>query len=324
LFNKIAKDELATAYTWETEMSAVGQESFENAEAKATAKKEKWEELIMSGKMGYMAMLRNLRNIIEAEVSDEALQKVCDYIADEKAVAGAKQLPFRYLAAYRELKVMNSGAVARVLTALEKAVLYTASNIKSFDAKTSIVIACDVSSSMQVAISAKSKILNYDIGLMLAMLLQNRSKNVITGMFGDSWKVINMPQVSVLANVDEFYKREGEVGYSTNGYKVIQDLIDRRLKVDKVMMFTDCQMWDSNASANAMQMAVSAVWDKYKSIAPDAKLYLFDLAGHGKTPLDIRRKDVYLIAGWSDKIFEVLAAIENGSNAVAEIEKMEL
>ena len=323
LFNKIAKDELSTAYTWETELSALGQESFENADAKACAKKEKWEELIMSGKMGYMAMLRNLRNILEAQVSDEALQKVCDYISDEKAVANAKQLPFRYLAAYRELKSVNSGAVSRVLNALEKAVLYTAANIKSFDAKTSIVIACDVSSSMQKAISAKSKIMNYDIGLMLAMLLQNRSKKVITGMFGDTWKVINMPQVSVLANVDEFYKREGEVGYSTNGYKVIRDLINRRAKVDKVMMFTDCQMWDSNA-ATRMQTSVSAVWDEYKRIAPDAKLYLFDLAGYGTTPLDIRRKDVFLIAGWSDKIFEVLAAIENGSNAVAEIERIEL
>jgi 60 kDa SS-A/Ro ribonucleoprotein len=323
LFDKIAKDELSTAYTWETELSALGQESFENADAKADAKKEKWEELIMSGKLGYMAMLRNLRNILEAKVSDEALQKVCDYIGDEKAVANAKQLPFRYLSAYRELKTVNSGGVAKVLTALEKAVLYTAANIKAFDAKTSIVIACDVSSSMQKAISAKSKILNYDIGLMLAMLLQNRSKNVITGMFGDTWKVVNMPQTSILANVDAFYKREGEVGYSTNGYKVIEDLIKRKGVVDKVMMFTDCQMYDSNHAAN-MQKSVSAVWDEYKRIAPNAKLYLFDLAGYGTTPLDIRRKDVYLIAGWSDKIFEVLAAIENGSNAVAEIEKIEL
>ena len=323
LFNKIAKDELATAYTWETELSALGQGSFENADAKAGAKKEKWEELIMSGKVGYMAMLRNLRNILEANVSDEALQRVCDYIADAKAVENAKQLPFRYLAAYRELKNVDSGATSRVLSALEKAVMYTAANIKSFDEKTSLVIACDVSGSMQKTISAKSKVMNYDIGLMLAMLLQNRSKNVITGMFGDTWKVINVPQVSVLANVDEFYKREGEVGYATNGYKVIQDLIDRRVKVDKVMMFTDCQMYDSNRAAN-MQKSVSAVWDEYKRIAPDAKLYLFDLAGYGNTPLDIRRSDVYLIAGWSDKIFEVLAAIENGSNAVAEIEKIEL
>jgi hypothetical protein len=320
LFNKIAKDELATAYTWETELSALGQGSFENAEAKEEAKKEKWEELIMSGKVGYMAMLRNLRNILEANVSDEALQKVCDYVADEKAVANAKQLPFRYLAAYRELKAVNSGATSRVLNSLEKAVMYTAANIKSFDEKTSVVIACDVSASMQNAISAKSKIMNYDIGLMLAMLLQSRSKNVITGMFGDTWKVINVPQMSVLANVDEFYKREGEVGYSTNGYEVLEDLIKRRVKVDKVMMFTDCQMWDSTY----IQRSVSAVWDEYKRIAPDARLYLFDLAGYGNTPLDIRRKDVYLIAGWSDKIFEVLAAIDNGSNAVAEIEKIAL
>lgn len=323
LFDKIAKDELATAYTWETELSALGQESFENEDAKADAKKEKWEELIMSGKMGYMAMLRNLRNILEAKVSDEALQKVCDYLADEKAVANAKQLPFRYLSAYRELKTVNSGAVAKVLTALEKAVLYTATNIKAFDAKTSIVIACDVSGSMQKAISAKSKIMNYDIGLMLAMLLQNRCRNVVTGMFGDTWKVVNVPQTSILANVDAFYKREGEVGYATNGYKVIEHLISRREVVDKVMMFTDCQMWDSNRAVN-MQRSVAAVWDEYKRIAPNAKLYLFDLAGYGTAPLDIRRKDVFLIAGWSDKIFEVLAAIENGSNAVAEIEKIEL
>lgn len=323
IFNKIAKDELATAYTWETELSALGQEAYENADEKAGAKKEKWEELIMSGKMGYMAMLRNLRNILEANVSDEALQKVCSYLADARAVANAKQLPFRYLAAWRELKQLKDGRTARVMTALESAVLHTAANIKGFDDSTKVVIACDVSGSMQKAISAKSKVMNYDIGLMLAMLLQKRSKNVVTGMFGDSWKVINMPQVSVLANVDEYYKREGEVGYATNGYKVIEDLVSRRVKVDKVMMFTDCQMWDTGRGAH-MQRSVSAVWEEYKRIAPEAKLYLFDLAGYGTTPLDIRRKDVYLIAGWSDKVFDVLAAIENGSNAVAEIEKIGL
>ncbi len=65
-------------------------------------------------------------------------------------------------------------------------------------------------------------------------------------------------------------------------------------------------------------------WDKYKKIAPNAKLYLFDLSGYGTTPLNIVREDVALIAGWSDRIFEMLEAIENGSNAIEEIKKIEL
>ncbi|HPH91823.1 MAG TPA: TROVE domain-containing protein [Ferruginibacter sp.] len=312
LFNKIVKDELQVAYTWETELSALGQQKYDTAELKKAAVKAKWEELIFSNKVGYMATMRNLRNILEAEVSREALEKVCAYIANEKAVANSKQLPFRFLAAYRELKELNNGRVGNVLDALEQAVLYSAANIAGYDDNTKVVIAADVSGSMQKAISAKSKVQNYDIGLMLAMLLKNRCANAITGMFGDTWKVINVPNRNLLANVLEFHRREGEVGYSTNGHLVIKDLLQRNQVVDKVMVFTDCQLWNTYNGGESMD----TVWKRYKKMAPNAKLYLFDLAGYGNTPLNVQRDDVYLVAGWSDKIFNVLNAIEEGSNAV--------
>ena len=42
-------------------------------------------------------------------------------------------------------------------------------------------------------------------------------------------------------------------------------------------------------------------------MAPQARLYLFDLAGLSTTPLEVRAEDgVALIAGWSDKAFDVL------------------
>ncbi len=320
LFNKIVKDELAQPYTWEVELSALGQQKFDSAEIKAAAFRAKWEELIFSNKLGYMAMLRNLRNILEADVSKEALNKVCDYIGNAKAVANSKQLPFRFLSAYRELKALNNGRVPKVLDVLEQAVIQSAANIQGYDEDTKVVIAADVSGSMQKVISAKSKIMNFDIGLMLAMLLQSRSENVVTGMFGDTWKVINMPKKNILANVQEFYNREGEVGYKTNGYLVIKDLLQRKSVVDKVMMFTDCQLWNSNNSGES----IDGLWKQYKQIAPRAKLYLFDLAGYGNTPLDVKSDGVYLIAGWSDKIFNVLNAIENGSDAVELINAIEL
>lgn len=320
LFNKIVNNELQVPYTWETELSALGQLKYDSAELKQAAVKAKWEELIASNKIGYMAMLRNLRNILNAEVSAAALKKVCDYISNEKAVANSKQLPFRFLAAYRELKELNNGRVSKVLDALEQAVLYSAANIAGFNDSTKVVIAADVSGSMQKQVSAKSKILNYDIGLMLAMLLKSRCANAVTGMFGDTWKVINVPNKNILANVQEFYNREGEVGYSTNGYLVVQDLLVRKKVVDKVMLFTDCQLWNSTGNG----VSIDQVWKQYKKIAPAAKLYLFDLAGYGNTPLNVQRDDVYLIAGWSDKIFGVLQAIEEGSDAVKLIDAISL
>jgi hypothetical protein len=71
IFDKIAKDTLETPYTWETELSALGQQKFSHAEEKTAAFQSKWEELIESGKLGYMALLRNLRNILEVHVSQE-------------------------------------------------------------------------------------------------------------------------------------------------------------------------------------------------------------------------------------------------------------
>jgi len=129
-----------------------------------------------------------------------------------------------------------------------------------------------------------------------------------------------MPNRGVLANIDQYYKREGEVGYSTNGYKVIDDLIARKVIMDKVMLFTDCQLWDSRFGGSSLAKS----WKAYKAIAPKAKLYLFDLAGYGNTPLKVENMDVNLIAGWSDKVFDVLHAMENGVSAVEKIKQVQL
>lgn len=320
LFNAIAKDQLKTPYTWEVQLSAMGQEKYASDKLRKQAFKAGWEELIFSNKMGYMATIRNLRNILEAEVSNEALEKVCKYLSNAEAVASSKQLPFRFLSAYRELQNVATGRVGMVLDALEAAAIHSSNNIPGYDISARVVIAADVSGSMEKAISVKSTIHNYDIGLLLAMLLQRKCKNVITGIFGDKWKAVAMPTGNVLANVMKLRQIANQVGYSTNGYLVIQELLKKGQVVDKVMFFTDCQMWNSNHDGKELMKE----WTAYKKIAPDAKLYLFDLAGYGNTPLDVQSNDVYLIAGWSDKIFHALSAIEEGGDAVKMINSIPL
>ena len=324
LFNKIVNNELAVPYTWETELSALGQQQFETDNAKKNAVKAKWEELISSKKLGYMALLRNLRNILECEVSKDHIQAVCDYLTNKTAVRHSKQLPFRFLAAYRELKAVNSGYTSYIMNALDNALTLSVQNMRGFDLDTKVVIACDVSGSMQQPVSAKSKVLMYDIGILLGMLLQSRCDNVLTGMFGDSWKTVPLPSTGILANVDAFYKREGEVGYSTNGYLVLKDLISKKYVADKIMLFTDTQLWDSTTNNQSAENTISYQWNAYKKIAPNAKLYVFDLVGHKHVPLKVEQNGVHLIAGWSDKVFEVMDAIEDGANAIDAIEKIEI
>lgn len=319
LFNRIVNDELEIPYTWETELSALGQIKFISDKEKNIAFRMKWEELIDSRKLGYMALMRNLCNILKANVSQQHLMKVCQMLSNADAVRNAKQLPFRFLAAYREISKVKSAYIGRVMNALEQAAVISAENIAGFGKDINVLIACDVSSSMQHPVSYNSKIQYYDIGLMLAMLLKSRCKNTIIGIFGNSWKIIDVTANGILSNVEDLYSRVGEVGYATNGYLVIEDLLKSKKQINKVMMFTDCQLWN-----NRNDLKIVSLWKDYKKISPESKLYLFDLSGYSTTPLDINRDDVFLIAGWSDKIFDIIAAIDKGGDALDEIKKIEL
>lgn len=320
IFDKIVSGELQTPYTWETQLSELGQKHFATKEEKAEAVKILWEELIDSGRLGYMALLRNFRNILQANVSPAHIERVASHICDPAKVAKSKQLPFRFLAAYKELMDVTSVHTPTMLSALEKAVRESVNNLEGFGTDTSVLVAADVSGSMFTTISPKSSVMNYDIGILLSMLLKSKCSSVISGMFGDTWKVLNLPHENILANTIEMKRREGEVGYSTNGYKVIDYLVDNNIKMDKVMMFTDMQMWDSTYRDKHIQKS----WAKYSQMYPEAKLYLFDLAGYGDAPVRLVSDDVILIAGWSDKVFDVLKAIEIGEDTLAQIYKIEI
>ena len=38
--------------------------------------------------------------------------------------------------------------------------------------------------------------------------------------------------------------------------------------------------------------------------------------------LDMKRDDVFCISGWSDKVFDILAALEHGENAIDKIRRI--
>ena len=320
IFDKIVNRQLEVPYTWETELSSLGQQRFDSEEKKQEAVREKWEELINSGKLGYMALMRNLRNMLQADVSLLEMQKVASRLSDAEQVAKSKQFPFRYLSAYREIEKVNSAQTATLMNALEAAVKCSASNIEGFDENTRVLLASDVSGSMWSPISQRSTIRNYDIGILLSMLLRSRCKQVVAGIFGEDWKVVNMPSDNILMATRQLERLGNTMGFSTNGYKVVNWLMEQNMMMDKVMMFTDMQMWDSTGRHQEIEDS----WKTYKKMAPNAKLYLFDLVGYGQLPMRLAEPDVYLIAGWSDRVFDVLSAIDKGVDTLSIINKIDV
>jgi hypothetical protein len=381
LFARVANNELSKANTWETESSDMGQKVAQQAkeqdldekernDLKIQAAKEMWEAKVDArgkGQLNYMALMRNLMNFLKYDISLDHIKKVAARLADEKEVARSKQMPFRFVTAYRMLRGIeninfNSGNFLRyhgsaqrerfvnnesiyevqkfdiphnknknvknpkisiLLEALEEAVKTACKNIPSFDWDTNVLIAADTSGSMQQQISPKSMLQCYDIGLALSMMLQYKCKVVSAGMFGDSFAVLPFPKDQILRNVDEMHQFEGMVGYSTNGYLVIDYAIraaKEGIVFDKIFLFSDNQLWNSRRDLEH----IDGEWKKFKKVAPKAKLYIFDLAGYGTSPIDLKQNDVYMVAGWSDKIFDVLKAIDEGQDALKKIKAIEV
>jgi len=315
IFDKIASNSLMIPETWEVKLTEAGKSGKE--------KRVVWEELVVEGKLGYMALLRNLRNLIEANISSKTLETVCKKLSDAEEVHKSRQFPFRFLSAYEELQGVMSPQTSMVLDALEEAIGASSDNIEGFGFETSVFIACDVSGSMDSAtVSDRSKVRIKNVGLVLAMLLHRKCKAVMTGAFAERFGMFNLPKGGILANASAL--DSVKLGGSTNGYLAIQALIQNKVQVDKVMMFTDCQLWDSNQGWGRSLTTVADCWHEYKKMFPQSKFYIFDLAGYGNTPLSTLEKDVYFITGWSDRIFQVLDALERGESALKVIEQIDL
>lgn len=338
---------LRNTNTWEAKLTKAGKEA-KSATEKAEAKKASWEELILNKRLGYMAMLRNLRNILEAGVSDEAFKQLLRYIPNENAVKHSKQFPFRFLSAYAEIEklgggkndgklvfekdAVNGGRVAQVLSALENAINVSVRNLPLLEGES--VILTDNSGSMRgdsggsSAISAMSKRTTADIANLFAALYWSRCDNTLIGLFGDR---LVMPTLDRSKGVFENYKtiskQGGTCGPGTEAgiFTMFEQLIKEKRKVARIVIFSDmqigtgCSWFDTKGRRGA---DFNKLYETYLKINPDVKVYSVDLRGYGTT---VFKGNVFKIAGWSEKIFNIMEMLEQNPNAlVTEINKIEL
>lgn len=283
LWKQVVEGTLPTPYTWESELSAKGNT------------KETWEELIASGKVGYMALLRNLRNIVNADPSN--LDDVLNKISDPEAVKHSKQLPFRFLSAYK-----NAGGGKKVLDALEKAVERACDNVQRLPGRTAIVV--DVSGSMSSSVSSKSDVRCCEIGMMLGLIANRVCDDSVFYTFDGTARRKQVPSTGILYATTH----EASAGGWTDMEAPFAKMIDDNVKCDRIIIISDNEC---NCGKTTIQRSLDA-YRKYSGC--DAWVHAIDLMGYGTQ--QFAGPKVNIIAGWSEKVFDFIMLAEQGEGSL--------
>ena len=291
MWKRLLEGKLATPVTWETQLSA-------NGNNKAT-----WEKLIDSGKLPYMASLRNLHNIINAK--PENIEKVWQTIENPEAVKLSRQLPFRFLSAYKQI---GDIAGSRGLDALESAVDAAVSNLPTLPGTT--VIAVDVSGSMSSLVSAKSDVMCNEIGMMLGLIANRICENSIFYTFDTTIKKYAHSRRS---GILETCVRDSACGGGTNMDLPFEVMIRDRIKADRVIIISDNQC--NSGYSWYSHKTVQALADEYRrTTGNDIWVHAIDLQGYGTQQFTGPKTNI--IAGWSEKVFNFILLAEQGEGTL--------
>ena len=286
---QLIKGELKSTDTWESKLSQAGQVA-ESEEDLTKLKSDAWSELIIGKKIGYFALLRNLRNIINQ--APTAIPAACELLVDERMIKSSRVLPFRFTTAYDEISKLGSSKEVRdVLVAINKALDISVCNVPKFDGDTLVVM--DVSGSMS---GRPSEIAS----LFGAILAKVNNSDVMTFSTSANYKQYN-PMDSVLTIRDGFR-------YAGGGTNLRDVFVKANKAYENIIILSDMQ------SFIGYDTPLSQL-NSYKSrFNCNPHIYSFDLAGLGT--LQIPQNQIYCLAGFSDKVFDIMSLLKEDRNAL--------
>lgn len=275
--------------TWETEISNAKDDK---------ARTKAWEKLIREDKLGYMALLRNLNNFIKYGINDTAIKRVVGKLTDPEAVAKSKQLPFRYITAYK-----NVLGNRQFSDAISEAMDLAVSNVPELNGKT--LIAVDCSGSMNGDPMEKASI--------FAATLMKANKNSDVIFYSDQVKEITMsgraPVVDLATKLESTY-----FGGGTDTSLVFSYAQLKAKGYTRIIILSDNESWMSQAQRG------------YKNYISSSKenpfVYAIDLQGYGS--IDVKGSRVFHLTGWSDRILDFIGQAEKGDTLIEYIRNYEL
>jgi 60 kDa SS-A/Ro ribonucleoprotein len=352
-------DKLYSSKILEKEMSKAGKVSKEDQKTVEVAKQEAIESVLGNIKgMPIFNLLRNLRNIIlyAPDSVDEAVRQL---VIPEK-VYKSRLLPFRFLSAHieisnmgYELKEGTSSSIVfedevetrvatreefsrlknRVLTALETAIELSCHNIPELEGRVAILI--DHSGSMRgdgggaSLVSVLSRTTVVDIANLFAAMLLSKQPSVYVGLFGDRLIQYRLDrEMSILQMTRDIYSRGRACGGATEHgiFTFFEELISSRTPVDHIIVFSDMVIgaenrWYGVPGSGKGSGRFQETFREFRKLYPATKVVSVNIHQTDGTTVFNKNYGVTQVAGWSEKIFDVIA--EGGAGYKAIIEEIE-
>lgn len=260
LWKRLIAGELVTPDTWEVALST-------GADKRMT-----WDRLLTDRKLGYIALLMNLRNMVEAG-ADPALVEA----AIRAGAPKSKALPFRFVSAAKH--------APRYAAPLSDAMVSVVHG--HLDGETVMVV--DVSGSMNVPISAKSQVMRWEAAGALAVLLREVSASCRVFTFSDS--LIEVPNWRGLPLIEGIGKSQRFSGTQLSG--ALTMLRPMTTQTTRIVVVTDEQAADGIVPA----------WSERGG-------YIVNVAPY-QPSLDVSGRWTR-ISGWSERVVDWIAVEETG------------
>lgn len=242
-----------------------------------------WETTIP--RMGYMALLRNLRNFEEAGISRAIQQVVQARLADPAEVRKSRQFPIRFFSAWKFSESMTYGEP------LEKALELSLENVPRLPGRTLILV--DHSGSMfTFALSSRSKVMPAEVATVFGCALALRCEKADLVYYSwDSYK----PNIgrSVLRMVESAFRWPG-CGRGTNTWSVLYEHYRLDAPPDRVVIVTDEQ---TSMCGEPPDLGVP--------------MYTWNLQGYGVSHAAAGEKGQYVFGGLTDAAFRQIEILES-------------
>ncbi|UQA61668.1 TROVE domain-containing protein [Polyangium aurulentum] len=303
--DRLAKGEAKnTGRTWEAIVSARG--------SNRTA----WKKAMPA--MGHMAMLRNLRNMLEAGMKPEEI--ISPLLAGAK---NGKQLPFRYFSAY---KAVEGKAPGRLLDAIETCLVSSLGELPRFGGRV-MVLADNSGSAQSTTTSSMGSMKISTIGNLTGILAGMRADEGWLGVFGDALETFavrkNASIFDQLARAEELAKG---IGTSTeNGvWLFFDEAIRKKERWDAVFVLSDMQaghggLYGTNPKSyreygwgeGGRYIDVAKLVSAYrKRVNANVKVFLVQIAGYKDTLVPEFYDRTYILGGWGEGLLRFAAEME--------------
>ena len=270
-----------------------------------------WKRLVEEKKLGYLALLRNLRNILNCDSLSLSWVKenVCPQIENKEAIEKSLIWPYQIYTAY---KAVENDLPLCVTVSLSNAFEIATANMPELNGKNLVVL--DVSGSMDSRMSKNNKLTIKEVCAVYAAAIYAATGNCDFIKFGSYAKKMALNKKKhIFALISDMAKNDG-CDYGTN-INTVFEILDQHY--DRIFLFSDMQVmredhyWCQDKSA---QMCFTEYQERYGK----TKMYSFDL-GNYPSQLVSSRKELVFITALNDTVFKAIEMLEDPEKSLIDL-----